>query len=134
MLIEQIKKDQLAARKSGNKVESSLLTTLVGESEKIGKDKGNRAPTDDEVQTVVKKFMKGVEENIRLTGKQEFLQEKEILNRYLPKMLSEEQLDEIVKDLAESLQNKGKVMAALASNYKNMYDGKQAMSIVSKYL
>ncbi len=37
-LIEQIKKDQLAARKEHNYPLTSLLTTLIGEADMVGKD------------------------------------------------------------------------------------------------
>lgn len=134
MLIDTIKSDLLLARKLNNPVEKNLLTTLVGDAERVGKDKGNRLPTDDEVQAVVKKFMKGVEENIKLKDMPIFQEEKSILARYLPKMLSQESLANIINDLVAKHNNKGLVMKELAACYKNMYDGKIVAGMIDSAL
>lgn len=129
-LIETIKKDLLTARKDGDKITSSMLSTLVGDADRIGKDNGNRAPTDSEVQAVAVKFMKSAKQNLELTSKPEFQFEIEILERYLPKSLSEMELISIIKEqVAQHGKNKGKVLGFLAKEYKNRYDGKQAADL-----
>ena len=134
MLIDTIKSDLLLARKLNNQVEKNLLTTLVGDAERVGKDKGNRPPNDDEVQAVVKKFMKGVDENIKLKDLPIFQEEKSILARYLPKMLSKESLANIIDDLVAKHNNRGLVMKELAACYKNMYDGKVVAGMIDSAL
>ena len=69
MLIEKIKHDQLVARKNRSTVESTLLTTLIGEADMVGKNNGNRDPFDEEVISVVKKFLKGVNETIDILSR-----------------------------------------------------------------
>lgn len=131
-LIETIKKDLLIARKDGDKVQSSLLSTLVGDAEREGKDKGNRQPTDAEVQAVAVKFLKSAKQNLELTDRPEFQIEVEILERYTPKALSTEELQRIIKDQIDVHgPNKGKVLGFLAKEYKNRYDGKQASDLFS---
>lgn len=66
MLIVKIKHDQLVARKNRDQIESTLLTTLIGEADMVGKNNGNRDPFDEEVISVVKKFLKGVNETIAI--------------------------------------------------------------------
>lgn len=44
MLIVKIKHDQLVARKNRDQIESTLLTTLIGEADMVGKNNGNRDP------------------------------------------------------------------------------------------
>lgn len=129
-LIETIKKDLLQARKDGDKFASSMLSTLVGDADRVGKDNGNRAPTDSEVQAVAVKFMKSAKQNLELTSRPEFQIEIEILERYLPKSLSEMELISIIKEqVAQHGKNKGKVLGFLAKEYKNRYDGKQAADL-----
>jgi hypothetical protein len=134
MLIDTIKSDLLLARKMGISTEKNLLTTLVGDAERIGKDKGNRLPTDDEVLAVVKKFLKGIEENIKLKDLPIFHEEAAILKRYMPKMLSDESLKQIILDFSKVEPNKGKIMGLLAKSYKNMYDGKKAAEYIDTIL
>lgn len=134
MLIDTIKSDLLLARKMGITTEKNLLTTLVGDAERIGKDKGNRLPTDDEVLAVVKKFLKGVEENIKLKDLPIFHEEANILKRYMPKMLSDESLKQIILDFSKVEPNKGKIMGLLAKSFKNMYDGKKAAEYIDEIL
>ena len=134
MLIDTIKSDLLLARKMGISTEKNLLTTLVGDAERIGKDKGNRLPTDDEVLAVVKKFLKVIEENIKLKDLPIFHEEAAILKRYMPKMLSDESLKQIILDFSKVEPNKGKIMGLLAKSYKNMYDGKKAAEYIDTIL
>ena len=67
-LMDQIKADQVSARKQKMTAVASLLTTLIGEAEMVGKNAGNRAPTDAEVQAVIKKFIKNLDETIAVLG------------------------------------------------------------------
>lgn len=134
MLIDTIKSDLLLARKMGISTEKNLLTTLVGDAERIGKDKGNRLPTDDEVLAVVKKFLKGIEENIKLKDLPIFHEEANILKRYMPVMLSDASLKQIILDFSATEKNKGKIMGRLATSYKNMYDGKKAAEYIDEIL
>jgi uncharacterized protein YqeY len=97
MLIEKIKHDQLVARKNRDQIESTLLTTLIGEADMVGKNNGNRDPFDEEVISVVKKFLKGVNETIAILEKSgrdvsQFEKEREILDSYLPTQLTKEKI------------------------------------------
>ena len=97
-LVDEIKQASLAARKAKDTVASSLLTTLFSDVVNVGKNSGNRGTTDVEAVAVVKKFLKGVEETIAaFDGKQDTrldtaLIERELLMKFLPQQLSEEQL------------------------------------------
>jgi uncharacterized protein YqeY len=130
MLIDQIKSDNLAARKAHDSAKASLLTTLLGEAEMIGKNDGNRPTTDAEVQEVIQKFVK----NNKLTitalkdvGAEQFHKENEILAGYLPKMLSEDELKAVI--LSYGTKNMGEIMKQLKTNHAGMYDGQMASKI-----
>ena len=68
-LLKQLQADQLNARKARDSIKATLLTTVLGEAVKVGKDDGDRDPTDTEVMDVFKKFVKNIKQNIIDYGK-----------------------------------------------------------------
>ena len=54
--LQEIKAAQLTARKERNTFKASLLTTLIGEAEMVGKSAGNRPSTDEEVLQVLNMY------------------------------------------------------------------------------
>lgn len=142
-LLSQIKSDQLAARKNREALKASLLTTLLGEAQVIGKNDGNRESTDAEVTAVVKKFVKNLGDVLTVTEQessahQKALMEKSILESYLPTQLTGAALDFAITSITEEVGNKksdmGKVMQALKAKYDGQYDGKEASNIVKGIL
>lgn len=136
MLIENIKKDQLQARKDKLAEKIKLLTTLIGEAEKIGKDNGGRLPTDIEVIETVQKFLKSNEITLSSLNEgtkalNDILKENEWLNKYMPKALTEFEIKELVEQVLQAQENPsiGSVMTYFKSNYAGQYDGKT----LSKY-
>ncbi len=142
-LLKQIKDDQLQARVNKDKVRTSLLTTLYSEAVNIGKNNGNRETTDMEVVAVIRKFIKGVQENIAYAKTpdsiDQFEQEVNILNNYLPDQLSDTELsqylDIVVGGLTErSMKQMGSVMGELSRKYPGQYDGALASKLVKEKL
>ena len=138
-LLQQIKDDQLQARKEKNQILSSLLTTLIGEAAMIGKNDGNRESTDAEVVAVIKKFIKNIDESLKVKPDKVLPLEKIMLEGYLPKQLSEQELrakinDHIIFAELKGMQSMGKVMSHLKQNYDGQYDGKLASQIVKELL
>lgn len=140
-LLNQIKADQLAARKNRETLKATLLTTLIGEATAIGKNDGNRETTDAEVVTVVNKFIKNINDLLTaLNGAesgaaQQANAELVILDVYRPKQLTAEQLTAIIADLkaevgASTIKEMGKVMGALRAKYEGQYDGKVASQLI----
>lgn len=130
-LIEQIKEQQIAARKSGDSL-ASLYTTLLGEASIIGKNAGNRETTDQEVVAVVKKFIKNLDETIQaLTSRGQdatpYAGERKALEAFLPLQLTELMLTHI----AMKQSSMPDFMKFLKENHAGQYDGKLA-SIVAK--
>lgn len=128
-LMEQIKTKQIAARKAGL-TEASLLTTLLGEAAVIGKNAGNRETTDSEVVTVVKKFVKNIDETVtalteRGVDATTFLAERTVLEQFLPVQLSENALREVAKYQP----NMPAFMKHLKENFAGQYDGKLASTV-----
>jgi len=138
-LINQIKADQLQARKDRLGAKASTLTTLLGEAEAIGKNDGNRETTDAEVVAIIKKFIKNIDQCIDAgvsEGSRFFLDvEKDLLSAYLPKELTEQELRDFIEGLIafDNLSNMGQIMGALKASGES-YDGRLASEIIKKEL
>jgi uncharacterized protein YqeY len=148
-LLMQIKADLLKARKSDDQLKKNLLSTLYSETALLGKKNGNRPAediTDDETIGVIKKFIKGAEEAYKLAldsnrseKASEAQAELDILKSYLPAQLSDEFLEQFVKDfLAKSPQQGkqviGSIMKELNRQYKGQFDGRKANEIINRLI
>lgn len=144
MLIERIRKDSLEARKARDTQRATLLTTLSSEASVVGKNDGNREPTDSEVTAVIKKFIKGVDEVLKVVEQDQTgvlaqtlaaaVREKEILQSYLPLQLTEEALRHAIAATNEPLEVKstGKIMKALNAQYPGQIDGALVSKIIKE--
>ena len=142
-LLNQIKKDQLQARKERDTVQAGLLTVLLAEATMVGKNDGNRETTDEEVISVIKKTIKNLEEVIRVANVAEAvwlaITEREILKQYLPLQMTELVLTEIIEAMiaehqVTNMKGMGLIMKELKAHYGGEYDGKMASDIVKKLL
>lgn len=124
---ELIQKDKVSAMKIGNKKLNTLLGTLLGELDRVGKD-----PTDEECLRVIKKMV----ENSKLCHNEEDAKQLQI---YLPQMISETELENIITSYCQNgniteKKQMGMIMNWLKSNYNGLYDGKTASVIIQKLL
>ena len=139
-LITTIKAEQISARKQHLTAVASVLTTLIGEAEMIGKNNGNREVTDSEVQALIKKFIKNNNETIAALGDNdprtlEFMGENVTLEKFLPKQFTNEQVRLIVEAMKErGMSNMGEMMKHLKAEYDGQYDGKVASAIIKAAL
>ena len=143
-MLEQMKKDNLNARKEKDTTTSNLLSVLIAEIEKGAKDDGNREVNNKDILAALKKFSKGAKESITALEKagrdtSQIKQEIEILERYLPKQMSEAELRKAIATMVEGLPEKspkmmGKIMGELKAKYEGSYDGKMASQIAKELL
>ena len=139
-LLDTIKDHNVLARKSHSTVKSNLLTTLFSEAQMVGKNKGNRTTTDEETVSVVRKFLKNaIETKDALTsqGKDTSIitEEIDILNLYLPKQLTEDELKIVINSYVATGNNTmGGIMKTLKEEYSGRYDGKMSSNIVKETL
>jgi uncharacterized protein YqeY len=133
-LLQQLKDDQLGARKGKEAIKASILTTLIGESAIIGKNNGNRESTDEEVIAVIKKFIKNINETLKVSESADLQSERDILSMYLPVQMTDDALRAVVSDLIKELNqpSMGNVMKCLKERYNGLYDGKTASSIIKE--
>ena len=142
-LLAQLKNDSLLARKAADRVRGTLLSTLIGEAEMVGKNAANRESTDEEVQQTIRKFLKNNQEALGVIKDEErravLEQESAILTAYLPPLASDAEVQTFiaasVATLAErSPKQMGVVMGALKARYGSDFDAKQASTWIKDAL
>ena len=137
MLLMELKKDRVLAKKEGNEKKYQYLTTIVSEIQRLDK---TDQEDDTKVKAVITKSVKALKEMIKVSeSSEEFQNEIDVLSTYLPKQLSEEELKELIQVFiaevgAFNMSDMGKVMKRLSEEYKGLYDGSIASSIVKEEL
>lgn len=141
-ILEQIRKDRLQARKNRDTFTATVLTTLVGELS----PSGNSTVTDKEVQRGIEKFAKNqrsmLAHDLTSLQRSEINKELQIYEKYLPKQLTEQDIEYILAteytiyvngDGSGNL-NMGSIMKYLSAKYAGQYDGKTASKVVKKFI
>ena len=142
---EKIQEDMYSAMKSGEKEKANTLRTVI--SKLKDKQIEKREPLSDEEEIkILQTLVKQRKESIDLYekgGRSELVtiekQEMDIINSYLPKMMSEDTIKVIVKNVidstgATSMSDMGKVMPEVMRQGKGLIDGKTAQKFVSEML
>ena len=143
--IEEIKQDMYAAMKSKDKVKATILRSLLSNLKKIEIEK-KEPIAEPEYLSIVKKMVKQLKESIDVyiqAGRIE-LAEKEkselsIIEAYLPKQFSEEEISELIKNIiseisAKNISDIGKVMAIVMKKGGGKVDGGIANRIAKELL
>ena len=143
--IEEIKEDMYVAMKSKDKVKATILRSLLSNLKKIEIEK-KEPIAEPEYLSIVKKMVKQLKESIDVysqAGRIE-LAEKEkselnIMEAYLPKQFSEEEISELIKNIiseisAKNISDIGKVMAIVMKKGGGKVDGGIANRIAKELL
>lgn len=136
-VIEKLKAESIALRKTRNPVAPSILFAL-SEIEKFGKNNGNRATTEDEAIKVIQKLIATIDENLKVATddgrKVAFNFERNILSGVLPQMASDDEVRQLLKDVLgdETPKNKGVAMKVIRDEYGAKVDMKRAGEIVTE--
>ena len=144
-LLEKIINEMYSSMKSGDKTKANALRTLVSKL-KDQQIKLRKEISDEETLKVIKTLVKQRKESAQIfskAGRQE-LAEKEnleirILEKYLPKMISDDEIRMLVEDIvkeigAKDLSDIGKVMPLVMKKGKGKVDGKLANNILRELL
>lgn len=152
-LLDELKADQLSARKANDRLKADLLTTLIGEATQITTEEFKRGVTevtDEKVAATVAKFLKNTKltlENLaserarlaeaggdasKVDGRTQAAEaELAILSSYSPKQMTEAELRAAIDDFRAKNPdaNVGAIMAHLKTNFGGQYDGKAASAL-----
>jgi len=136
-MINQINRDRIAAMKSGDTLKKNLLSTLEGDCRKV-----NKIPSNEECVAIIKSYIKIINKNLdlfkdKLLHKEswvEAVQERTILESYLPKKMSRNQLKLVVKEFiwARNTAEMKAIQNYLKEIYTDMYNGGDVKSIIDE--
>lgn len=134
MIYDKMKQDRMTAMKAKNKFTKTVLTTFIGDIESDVK-RGATAD-DDYIIPKLKKTIQSLDENYALTRDEKFKQEKVILEFYLPKMASDEEVKAKIEEIVSSNINPniGLIMKELKQEYGSLLDGKKASAMAKEML
>ena len=146
MILEKVKTDLKEAMKAFDEAKVSTLRFLISaiHNKEIALQ-GKNLP-DEEVVEVIRQQIKQRKESIeafKTGGRDDLVQkeqgELEILNKYLPQQISQEELEKLISETitqtgASAPGDFGKVMGQVMSKVKGRADGTQVAELVKKFL
>ena len=142
---EQLLNELKDAMRNKDELRKNTITMLRSAILQVEKD-NQKELNDEEIQIIVSKEVKKRKESIddfvkgdRLDIVEELNKEIEILSKYLPEQLSEEEVEKLVKESIEKVQatsakDMGKVMQDLRPKISGKADGKLVSDIVKNLL
>ena len=142
MNIETLRADMVAAMKAKDKPRKDAVSSLIAAIKKVAIDEGCRDDIPEElVDRVILKEIKTVTEQVdtcpdeRVELKAEYKQRLEYISAYAPKLLSADEVKEILTaKFAEviSTKNKGLIMKTVMAELKGKADGKVINTVVAE--
>ena len=142
---KKIQSDMYQAMKSGEKETANTLRNVLAKLKAKQIEKRTDLTQEEEIKTL-QTLVKQRKESIDLYqkgGRDELVdqetKEMDIINSYLPKMMDDEKIKEIVESVikdtgASSMADMGKVMPEVMKLGKGLIDGKTAQQFVSEQL
>lgn len=144
-LVDTLRKDMFQASKEGLVDKSDILKMAIA-SIKNAQIEVEEELTDAEIQKILRKEVKKIKDSIEQfekMGRQDLVEKEElqleVLNSYLPELLSEDDVKKIVeskiKELgASSMKDMGKVMGVVMKELDGKTDGNTVKTIVQELL
>ena len=123
-----------------------LIIAGLKEKDVEARGKGKEKAEDTELLAMMQTMIKQRNESVRiyLEGNRPELAEKEkaeieVIERFLPKQLNDDEVNEVVKTIianvgAQSIKDMGKVMAALKADYAGQMDFGKASGVIKSLL
>ena len=143
--IDQLNQDMKEAMKAKDKFRLSVIRMLKGALQKAEIDK-EEALTDDEELSILSRELKQRKDSVNEfheAGRDDLAdqtaKEIEIVENYLPKQLSEEEITQAVKEVidqvgASAMKDFGKVMGTAVAKLKGQADGNQIQKVAKSLL
>ena len=134
MTLDQFKKEKVEAMKNHDKETVSALNVIITKimSLTIEKRATNETVSEADIDTLLKKAEKelieekeGFEKAGRMENVASLTKQIEVIKKYLPEMLSEDKIREIISSLED------KTLPSVMKHFKINYQGKADMKVVS---
>jgi uncharacterized protein YqeY len=115
-LKEQINADFMTAFKGKNAIAKGILSVVKGEIQTVEKNVGTDNLSDAEVTKILTKTVKSLKETITLSNDEKSKVELSVIEVYLPKQMSKEEVADKVSELVNSgITQIGAIMKEFAS-------------------
>lgn len=144
-LLKQLRKDNMMAMKEHDTVKKGVLDMVISAVALAEKEKGVELSKEDEL-TYVQRELKQTRDSLQQTpaSRTDLIEETkkkiEILESYLPKQLSAEEIKEAIekimseKGLEPVKKSQGVVMKEMMAQYKGQVDGKLVNQVLGTLL
>ena len=135
MLIDEIKKDNVQAMKDHDSVARAIFGVVMNKVllNSIELKKDGKEQADSDVVQIIQKTIKELKEErenyIKVKNETEAVnieKQIEIISKYLPKMMTEEEIKSVINSLED------KSIPSVMKHFKANYAGKVDMSLVNK--
>ncbi len=145
-LLDTINQDLKTAMKSGDEAGKRALRSIKTAIIRTQKDRDNRPLSDDEILAVLQKQAKQRRDSIEAyqqAGRDDLVAEEQaelaVIERYLPRQMSEEEIRDIAQAViaetgAASPRDMGKVMSQLMPQLRGKADGRLVSQVVRNLL
>lgn len=142
---EKLMQDLKAAMKSHDKIKKDTITMVRAAIKQIEVDKRVDLSDEEVIDIISKQYKERVSSigEFKRGGRDDLVAQTEeeikIILEYLPKQLTDEELEDIIKEAIEKLsitdkKQIGELMKEVMPKVKGKADGKKVNSIASKYL
>jgi uncharacterized protein YqeY len=129
MLKEKINKDYLVAFKAKDTLAKNLLSVIKGEIQTTEKNTKTDHLSDESVLKILQKTAKNLKETISLSGDEKSKIELSIVELYLPKQMSYE---EVEAKILEIVSTGGNSIGSIMKEFSSLPADKQMVSAVAK--
>jgi uncharacterized protein len=135
---DQIRRAALQLRKDRDPL-AVKLTFAISEIDKVGKNDGNRATTEDEAIKTIQKIVATIDQNQKLVDADsdvaaDLARERSVLEGFLPQMASDSDVRDLLLSVIgdEKPKNKGIAMKVIRDEYGARVDMRRAGEIVTE--
>lgn len=144
-LLETLRKDMFSATKDGNTTKADIIKMAIAAIKNAEIEKGE-VLDDKEIVKVLRKEVKKIQDSIAqftTMGRQDLVDREtkqlEVLQEYLPKQMSEEEIKKVVKAKiveleAEGMKDFGKVMGVVMKEIAEQAEGGIVKDIIESLL
>lgn len=144
MLYDDFRKEKMQALKEKDKLKNKVITNILSDLIYIKKELGQE-PTEEDCTKAVAKQVKQIREAIEMSKDrpdkiEELEAELAVLEQYMPKQLSEEEIKAAVQKILEEngialdAKNKGAIMKVVMPALAGKAEGKTINQVVSSLL
>lgn len=136
MLKNKLKSDLIQAMRDKDETKKDILRVVIGDIEST-ESRENKEMSDEKIEKLIRKMVSSNEEVLRHKQDDSLVKQNEILDTYLPKMLSQGEIYSKLCDIVDDIKlaDGGKAIGLAMKHLKQQnlnVDGKDVTTVVNK--